>query len=40
LIYYHYKIKNDEDLKSKIQIIIERKNVIYKLDPNVELIEF
>ena len=34
------KIKNDEDLKSKIQIIIERKNVIYKLDPNVELIEF
>ena len=34
------KIKNDEDLKLKIQIIIERKNVIYKLDPNVELIEF
>ena len=34
------KIKSDENLKSKIQIIIERKNVIYKLDSNVELIEF
>ena len=37
---FEQKIKNDEDLKSKIQIIIERKNVIYKLDSNVELIEF
>ena len=34
------KIKDDENLRSKIQIIIERKNVIYKLDSNVELIEF
>ena len=32
--------KNDKNLSSKTQIIIERKNVIYKLDPNVELIEF
>ena len=34
------RIKNDENLKSKTQIIIERKNVIYKLNSNVELIEF
>jgi phosphoserine phosphatase len=31
-------IKKDEDLSKKIQIIVERKNVIYKLDSNVELI--
>ena len=34
------RIKNDENLKSKTQIIIERKNVIYKLNSEVELIEF
>ena len=34
------RIKNDENLKSKTQIIIERKNVIYKLNSDVELIEF
>ncbi|CAN2325440.1 Phosphoserine phosphatase [Fusobacterium sp. oral taxon C10] len=34
------RIKNDENLSSKTQIIIERKNVIYKLNSNVELIEF
>ncbi|WP_315283610.1 HAD family hydrolase [Fusobacterium hwasookii] len=34
------RIKNDEILKSKTQIIIERKNVIYKLNSEVELIEF
>ena len=34
------KIKNDKNLSSKTQIIIERKDVIYKLNSNVELIEF
>ena len=34
------RIKNDKNLSSKTQIIIERKNVIYKLNSEVELIEF
>ena len=34
------RIKNDEILKDKAEIIIERKNVIYKLNSAVELIEF
>ena len=34
------RIKNDDILKDKTDIIIERKNVIYKLKSNIELIEF
>ncbi|QEK12866.1 HAD-IB family hydrolase [Crassaminicella thermophila] len=30
-------IKNDEKVKEKISIIVERKDVIYKLDANVEI---
>jgi HAD superfamily hydrolase (TIGR01490 family) len=32
-------IKKDEKLKSKIQIIVERKDVIYKLNPDIETYE-
>lgn len=31
-------IRKDIDLKEKIEIIIERKNVIYKLDPDTEIL--
>lgn len=34
------KIKKSDILKSKIEIIVERKDVIYKLNPNVETVEF
>lgn len=30
-------IRDDEGLCKKATIIVERKNVIYKLDPNVEI---
>lgn len=32
-------IKNDKTLSNKISIIVERKDIIYKLDPNIEIIE-
>lgn len=32
------EIRKDKDLAKKTTIIVERKNVIYKLDPNVELL--
>lgn len=31
-------IRNDKDLVQRATIIVERKNVIYKLDPNIELL--
>jgi len=31
-------IKNDEELSKKTTIIVERKNVIYKLSPSVEIL--
>ncbi len=31
-------IRADEDLKERATIIVERKNVIYKLNPNIELL--
>lgn len=31
-------IREDEELNKRTTIIVERKNVIYKLDPNVELV--
>ncbi|WP_022819551.1 HAD family hydrolase [Fusobacterium russii] len=34
------KIKASEELKKKIEIIVERKDVIYKINPNVKTIEF
>lgn len=34
------KIKNNEELKEKIEILVERKDVIYKISPDVEIIEF
>lgn len=32
------KLKKDKELKEKVTIIVERKDVIYKLKPNVEII--
>lgn len=32
-------IKKDENLKEKINIILERKDVVYKINPNVEILE-
>ena len=32
-------IEGDIELKGKATIIVERKNIIYKLNPNVEIIE-
>lgn len=32
-------IRKDQELMKKVSIIIERKNVIYKLDPKVEILE-
>lgn len=32
------EIRADEELNKKATIIVERKNVIYKLDPNIELL--
>lgn len=32
------KIKNDKILREKVEIIIERKDVIYKLNPNVSIL--
>lgn len=34
------KIKASDDLKKKIEIIVERKDVIYKIDSNVDVIDF
>lgn len=34
------KIKNSDSLRKKIEIIVERKDVIYKIKPDVETIEF
>lgn len=34
------RIKEDNELKEKIEIVVERKDVIYKLDGNVEIYEF
>lgn len=31
-------LRDDEDLKNKVDIIIERKDVIYKVDPSVEVL--
>ena len=31
-------IRDDKELSKKTTIIVERKNVIYKLDPNVEIL--
>lgn len=31
-------IRKDEELSNKVTIIVERKNIIYKLDPNVEIL--
>lgn len=31
-------IRNDEEVKNKIKIIIERKDVVYRIDPDVEII--
>jgi len=33
-------IKNDNELLKKVEIVIERKDVCYKVDANVELIQF
>ena len=33
------KIKNNEKLKGKVTIIVERKDIIYQLDANVEILE-
>ena len=33
------KIKNNEKLKEKVTIIVERKDIIYQLDANVEILE-
>ena len=33
------KIKNNERLKKKVTIIVERKDIIYQLDANVEILE-
>ncbi|WP_077366986.1 HAD family hydrolase [Anaerosalibacter sp. Marseille-P3206] len=32
-------IKDDRELKDKVSIIVERKDIIYKLNPNVDVIE-
>lgn len=32
-------IRNDEMLRKKVQIIVERKDVIYKVDPDVDITE-
>ena len=32
-------IKQDEQLYNKIKIIVERKDVIYKLNPDVEILD-
>ncbi|WP_235601417.1 HAD family phosphatase [Tissierella sp. P1] len=31
-------IREDEELSNKISIIVERKNIIYKLNPDVEIL--
>ena len=33
------KIKNNEKLKEKVKIIVERKDIIYQLDANVKILE-
>ena len=33
------KIKNNERLKKKVTIIVERKDIIYQLDANVKILE-
>lgn len=33
------RIKKDEELKKKINIVVERKDIIYKLNPDVEIID-
>lgn len=32
-------IRQDEEMKNKVNIIVERKDVIYKLSPNVDIVE-
>ena len=32
------KIKKDKELREKVMIIVERKDVVYKLRPDVEIV--